>query len=115
GHPSRVSPRVLARSPSEIRNGPRRRAVKDGDAWDGPRDILRNLSSVIASRNFSDLYSARITWGGWGSNPRPADYEEPVVTLRTRYLHGYYGVAPPITLIAPFAQVSGSTNRSTAK
>src|ERR1017187_5005814 len=27
-------------------------------------------------------------WGGWGSNPRPADYEKPGLTLRTRCLHG---------------------------
>ena len=30
----------------------------------------------FASRNFSNLYSDHITWGGWGSNPRPADYEK---------------------------------------
>jgi hypothetical protein len=35
--------------------------------------------------------------------------------LRTHYLHGYHGVAPPITLVAPIARVSRSTNRSTAK
>jgi hypothetical protein len=33
------------------------------------------IPSVLGNRNFSYLYSARITWGGWGSNPRPADYE----------------------------------------
>ena len=35
--------------------------------------------------------------------------------LRTRCLHGYYGVAPSVTLIAPIARVSRSANRSTAK
>jgi len=30
----------------------------------------------FASRNFSNFYSEHITWGGWGSNPRPADYEK---------------------------------------
>jgi hypothetical protein len=36
------------------------------------------------------------------------------MTLSTRYLHGYHGVVPPIALIAPYAQVARSTNRSTA-
>ena len=52
-------------------------------------------------------------WGGWGSNPRPADYEKHGPALRTRYLHGYHGFVPLITLIAPFARVTRSTNRST--
>jgi hypothetical protein len=30
----------------------------------------------LASRNFSNLYSSSTTWGGRGSNPRPADYEK---------------------------------------
>jgi hypothetical protein len=30
-----------------------------------------------------------------------------------RYLHGYHGVVPPTALIAPFARVARSTNRST--
>ena len=29
------------------------------------------------------------------------------------YLRGYYGTVPPMTLIAPFARVARSTNRST--
>jgi hypothetical protein len=32
--------------------------------------------------------------------------------LRVRYLHGYHGVVPLMALIAPFAQVTRSTNRS---
>jgi hypothetical protein len=27
-------------------------------------------------------------WGGWGSNPRLADYEKPGLALRVRWLHG---------------------------
>jgi hypothetical protein len=52
-------------------------------------------------------------WGGWGSNPRLADYEKPSRAPRVRYLHGYHGVVPPMALIAPFARVAGSANRST--
>jgi hypothetical protein len=52
-------------------------------------------------------------WGGWGSNPRPANYEKPSRALRVRYLHGYHGVVPPMALIAPFARVARSTNRYT--
>jgi hypothetical protein len=33
--------------------------------------------------------------------------------LRAHYLHGYHGIVPPIALIAPFARVVRSTNRST--
>jgi 1,2-phenylacetyl-CoA epoxidase PaaB subunit len=32
---------------------------------------------------------------------------------RTHYLHGCYGAVPLMTLIAPIARVSRSTNRST--
>jgi hypothetical protein len=32
---------------------------------------------------------------------------------RTHYLHGCHGVVPPIALIALFAPVTRSTNRST--
>jgi hypothetical protein len=52
-------------------------------------------------------------WGGWGSNPRPADYEKPGTALRMHYLHGYHGTMPPMAPTAPFAHVGRSTNRST--
>ena len=54
-------------------------------------------------------------WGGWGSNPRPADYEKYGPMQRTHYLHGYHGAVPLVTLIAPFARMTRSTDRSTAK
>ena len=54
-------------------------------------------------------------WGGWGSNPRPADYEKRAPVLPVRYLHGYHRVVPQIALIAPLAQVTRSTNRSTPR
>ena len=53
------------------------------------------------------------SWGGWGSNPRPADYEKYGPALPTLYLHGYHGVVLTMTLIAPFAPMARSTNRST--
>jgi hypothetical protein len=53
------------------------------------------------------------TWGGWGSNPRPADYEKYGPVHRTHYLHGYHGAVPLVTLIAPFAPMVRSTDRST--
>ena len=49
----------------------------------------------------------------WGSNPRPADYEKYGSVHRTHYLHGYHGAVPPMALIALFAQMTRSTNRST--
>jgi len=51
-------------------------------------------------------------WGGWGSNPRPADYENYGPMHRTHYLHGYHGAVPPMALIALFAPMARSTDRS---
>jgi hypothetical protein len=48
-----------------------------------------------------------------GLEPTTADYENYGPALPTLYLHGYNGVAPPMTLIAPLAHVTRSTNRST--
>ena len=50
---------------------------------------------------------------GWGSNPRPADYENYGPALRVRCLHGYHGAVPPMALIALYARMTRSTNRST--
>ena len=52
-------------------------------------------------------------WGGWGSNPRPADYEKYGLVHREHYLHGYHEAVPLVALIAPFALMARSTNRST--
>jgi hypothetical protein len=73
------------------------------------------IPSALDRPNFSYLYSAHITWGGWGLNPRPTDYEKPGPAQLMHYLHGYHGVVPLIALIAPFARVARSTNRSTPR
>ena len=52
-------------------------------------------------------------WGGWGSNPRPTDYEKYGSVHCTHYLHGYHEGVPPMALIALFASMARSTNRST--
>ena len=52
-------------------------------------------------------------WDGLGSNSRPADYEKYGPMHHAHYLNRYHGVMPPMALIAPFAQVTRSTNRST--
>src|SRR5271170_6902769 len=62
--------------------------------------------SLLVQPRFSDLYSVPVRWGGWGSNPRPADYEKSGSALRAHYLHGYRGALPPMALIA---QVTRST------
>jgi hypothetical protein len=69
----------------------------------------------LFNRDISNVYSDECWWGGWGSNPRPADYEKYGPALRTRYLHGYHGVVPLMALIAPFARATRSTNRSTPR
>ncbi len=51
--------------------------------------------------------------GGWGSNPRPADYEKYGPVHRAHHLHEYHGAMPPAALIALFAPMARSTNRST--
>jgi hypothetical protein len=56
----------------------------------------RSIPPVLASRIFSNLYSDSVTWGGWGSNPRPADYEKSGSAHRTHCLHGYHGAVPPM-------------------
>jgi hypothetical protein len=83
----------------------------------GSRTLSRGQRDAVipCQSNFSNIIHVTLRWGWWGSNPRPADYEKPGPALRTRYLHGYHGVVPPMTLIAPLAQVARSTNRSTVK
>jgi hypothetical protein len=67
----------------------------------------------LPENQFSVMFSQVMWWGGWGSNPRPADYKNYGPVHRTHYLHGYHGAEPPMALIALLAQVTRSTNRST--
>ena len=71
------------------------------------------MQSSLASRTVSNVIQVTLRWGGWGSNPRLADYENYGHVHRTHYLHGYHRAVPPMALIAPLAQVTRSTNRST--
>jgi hypothetical protein len=71
------------------------------------------MQSALASQNVSNLYSGKMQWGGWGSNPRPADYENYGPALPMLYLHGYHGAVPPMALIALYARMARSANRST--
>jgi hypothetical protein len=48
-----------------------------------------------------------------GLEPTTGDYEKYGPALRMLYPHRYHGAVPPMTLIAPFAQMARSTNRST--
>jgi hypothetical protein len=52
-------------------------------------------------------------FGGFDSNSRLADYEKSGPALQTRCLHGYHGAVPPMALMALFARVTRSMNRST--
>jgi hypothetical protein len=80
---------------------------------DVPADALGNHTiGSCQSELFESIY-CQISWGGWGSTPRPADYEKYGPTLPMLYLHGYHGVVPPMALIALYARVPRSTNRST--
>ena len=56
----------------------------------------------------SEIQKVSSQWDGWGSNPRPADYEKYGLLHWMRYLHGYHEVMPtmtPITPVAPTAHV----------
>ena len=64
---------------------------------------MRYVRVLSASRIIQNFPASRNRWGGWGSNPRPADYEKYGPELRVLYLRGYHGTVPPMTLIAPFA------------
>src|SRR5580700_886096 len=78
-----------------------------------PACYPRRLFPELASRAKSQVSAGEGMWGGWGSNPRPADYEKYGPTLWTRYLHGYHRAVPPMALIAQLARMARSTNRST--
>jgi hypothetical protein len=50
-------------------------------------DVIKGVSAmqpIPASRDVLNLCSSDMRWGGWGSNPRPADYEKYGLTLRMR-------------------------------
>jgi hypothetical protein len=51
-------------------------------------DLVMRLFPGLASRAKSQVSAGEGMWGGWGSNPRPADYEKPGVTLWVHHLHG---------------------------
>jgi hypothetical protein len=63
-----------------------------------------SLPSAADRRNIATLHETT-ECGGWGSNSRSTDHEKYGPALRTRYLHGYHGVVPPMALIAPFARM----------
>jgi hypothetical protein len=47
------------------------------------RTLSKGVSAMqptLVSRNVSNLYTSSLAWGGWGSNPRPADYESAALT-----------------------------------
>jgi len=80
----------------------------------GSLDILINNAGVQPFDDLSDIapieqalavnlfgtYRVISQWGGWGSNPRPADYENSGPAQRRRYLHGCHSTVPPMALIA---------------
>jgi hypothetical protein len=68
----------------------------------------------LPENQFSVMFSQVMWWGGWGSNPRPADYKKCGSALPTLYLHGCHGAVPPMALTALYARMARSTNRSTA-
>src|SRR3954449_1319268 len=70
-------------------------------------------TSVYNPVHGSSTATVNCWWGGWGSNPRPEDYEKCGPALRARHLHRYHGIVPPTTLIALYARVPRSTDRST--
>jgi hypothetical protein len=90
-------------------------AIERGDAM-----AASILGSALATARGGGFCNTVVTaapevtrWGGWGSNPRPADYENYGTMHHKHYLHGYHEVVPLVALIALAARVTRSTNRST--
>ena len=53
-------------------------------------DVIEGASAMqssLASRTVSNVIQVTLRWGGWGSNPRLADYEKYGPALPVRYLH----------------------------
>jgi hypothetical protein len=71
------------------------------------------MQSSLANRTVSNVIQVTLRWGGFDSNSRPADYENYGPAHRKHYLHGYHRAVPLMALIALFAQIARSTNRST--
>jgi hypothetical protein len=53
-------------------------------------------------------------WGGWDSNPRPADYEKPALMQRCLQLHEQHGPSHPWHSSHLIPPAWRSTNRATA-
>jgi hypothetical protein len=50
-------------------------------------DVIEGASAMqssLASPTVSNVIQVTLRWGGWGSNPRPADYEKHGPPLRVR-------------------------------
>ncbi len=58
------------------------------------------MQPTLANPGISNFQTGYSRWGGWGSNLRPADYENYGPALPTLYLHGYHGAVPPMARIA---------------
>jgi hypothetical protein len=101
-------PDGLADSPRRARTRPTRSSSDTARS-----DTTDDCPVMILVFGGSQRPTGFVKWGGWGSNPRPADYEKYGLVHRTHYLHGYNGAVPLMALMAPFAQVARSINRST--
>ena len=63
----------------------------------GPAASSRRFPEAVdpCQQVLLNVYTDMVTWGRWGSNPRPADYEKSGPPLPTLYLHGYREAVPP--------------------
>jgi hypothetical protein len=68
---------------------------------------------VPARQIFESLYKLYHRGAGWTRTHDRQIMRSTGFGHRTHYLHGYHGVVPPMALIALFARVTRSTNRST--
>ena len=54
-------------------------------------DVLDPFQTVArpvpASGGIPNIRAGQATWGGWGSNPRPADYEKYGLMHHALYVH----------------------------
>jgi hypothetical protein len=120
GHGSRRWPEAGPTRPVRLRSSS---SARGGCAQALLRRALRTRAGrcrvfspwSLARSGTDGSVSPEARWGGWGSNPRPADYEKYGPAHHTHHLHGYHEAAPLMAVIALFAPLALSTNRSTPR
>jgi len=74
---------IVGSSDPSVASGGLAESVGDLDG-DGVRPDTPGCPPALGSRIISNFFTTQERWGGWGSNPRPADYEKYGLVRRGR-------------------------------